>query len=149
MAEAALERADFPYFRRLQTRWMDNDAYGHVNNVVYYAYFDTAITGFLIKRGVLDYQKSPAFGIAVETHCQFFKELSFPEEIDAGLRVARLGRSSVKYEIALYRKDDPEAAAFGYFVHVYVDRASRRPVPVPDAARALLSELVVGGDSPE
>jgi len=148
MTDAAVDRADFPCFRRLQTRWMDNDAYGHVNNVVYYAYFDTAITGFLIERGVLDPQNSPSFGIAVETHCRFFKELSFPEEIDAGLRVARLGRTSVKYEIALYRKEDPEPAAFGYFVRVYVDRTSRRPVPVPDAARALLTDLVPG-ENPE
>ncbi len=145
MTDEALGRADFPCFRRLQTRWMDNDAYGHVNNVVYYAYFDTAITGFLIDNGVLDYQKSPAFGIAVETHCRFLKELSFPDDIDAGLRVARLGRTSVKYEIALYRQDDPEPAAFGYFVHVYVDRVTRRPVPVPDTARALLADLVIPG----
>lgn len=149
MTDAAVERADFPCFRRLQTRWMDNDAYGHVNNVVYYAYFDTAITGFLIERGVLDYRNSPAFGIAVESHCRFLKELSFPEKIDAGLRVARLGRTSVKYEIALFRKDDPEAAAFGYFVHVYVDRVTRRPVPMPDAVRALLAELQPDRRDPE
>jgi acyl-CoA thioester hydrolase len=139
-----IKRADFPVFRRIPTRWLDNDVYGHVNNVVYYSYFDTAVTGHLVESGVLDYHNAPVFGIVVETKCSFLKELAFPDVVEAGLRIARLGNSSVRYEIALFREGDAEAAAFGYFIHVYVDRANRRPVRIPDHVRAVMAPLVVG-----
>ncbi|HWK43992.1 MAG TPA: thioesterase family protein [Stellaceae bacterium] len=122
---------------------MDNDVYGHVNNVVYYSYFDTVVNGFLIDRGLLDIEHSPAIGLVVETLCRYHAALAFPDRIDAGLRVARLGTSSVRYEIGLFRSDAPTPAATGHFVHVYVDRASRRPVPVPSAARSILTELIL------
>ena len=134
-------RADFPYFMSIPTRWMDNDIYGHVNNVTYYSYFDTAVNHHLITAGGLDIHAGPAFGVVAETSCRFFKELQFPDIVDAGVRVARLGRSSVRYEIGLFRGDDEEPAALGTFVHVWVDRAGRRPVPIPDAIRAALAPL--------
>jgi acyl-CoA thioester hydrolase len=137
-----IKRADFRAFRRIPTRWLDNDVYGHVNNVVYYSYFDTAVTGHLVESGVLDYHNAPVFGIVVETKCRFLKELAFPDVVEAGLRIARLGNSSVRYEIGLFREGDAEAAAFGYFIHVYVDRASRRPVRIPDNVRAIMAPLV-------
>jgi acyl-CoA thioester hydrolase len=138
-----ITRADFRTFRRIPTRWLDNDVYGHVNNVVYYSYFDTAVTGHLVESGVLDYQSAPAFGIVVETKCSFLKELAFPDVVEAGLRIAKLGNSSVRYEIGLFREGDPEPAAFGYFIHVYVDRENRRPVRIPDPVRAVMAPLVV------
>jgi acyl-CoA thioester hydrolase len=120
---------------------MDNDTYGHVNNVVYYAYFDTAVNAHLIAAGHLDIRAGAAIGIVVETACRFHKALSFPDSVDAGLRIVRLGNSSVTYEIALFRAGDDDAAATGRFVHVWVDRATRRPVPVPDAIRSALAPL--------
>jgi acyl-CoA thioester hydrolase len=120
---------------------MDNDTYGHVNNVVYYAYFDTAVNAHLIASGHLDIQAGVAIGIVVETACRFHKALSFPDSVDAGLRILRLGHSSVTYEIALFRAGDDDAAATGRFVHVWVDRATRRPVQVPDAIRSALVPL--------
>ena len=134
-------RADFPYFMAIPTRWMDNDIYGHVNNVTYYSYFDTAVNHHLITAGGLDIHAGPAFGVVAETSCRFFKELQFPDIVNAGVRVARLGRSSVRYEIGLFRGEDEEPAALGTFVHVWVDRAGRRPVPIPDAIRAALAPL--------
>jgi len=134
-------RADFPYLMSIPTRWMDNDIYGHVNNVTYYSYFDTAVNHHLITAGGLDIHAGPAFGVVAETSCRFFKELQFPDIVNAGVRVARLGRSSVRYEIGLFRGDDEEPAALGTFVHVWVDRAGRRPVPIPDAIRAALAPL--------
>ena len=139
-------RAAYPYFARLTTRWMDNDAYAHVNNVVYYAFFDTAVNELLIQSGVLDIRRSPIIGFVVETGCRFFAPLAFPDRIDAGVRVARIGTSSVRYEIGIFRDEDETAAAQGHFVHVYVDRASNRPVPaLPEALRAVLQPLLVGG----
>jgi acyl-CoA thioester hydrolase len=120
---------------------MDNDTYGHVNNVTYYSYFDTVVNEHLIRAGALDIRDGDAIGIVVETACRFHKPLSFPETIDAGLRVARIGRSSVAYEIALFRGGDDDAAATGRFVHVWVDRAQRRPIPVPPRIRAALEPL--------
>lgn len=144
MAEdETIRRADFPHFRKIPTRWLDNDVYGHVNNVVYYSYFDTAVTGHLVESGVLDYRDAPVIGIVVETQCRFLKELAFPEVVEAGIRIARLGNSSVRYEIALFRGNDPEPAATGHFVHVYVDRDSRRPVRIPENVRAAMAPLVV------
>lgn len=134
-------RERFRYLLSLPTRWQDQDAYGHVNNVVYYSLFDTAVNTHLVQEGGLDIQRSPIIGLVVETRCQFLRELHFPGNVDAGLLVTRLGNSSVTYEIGLFREGEPEAAARGHFVHVYVDRGSRRPVPVPDTIRAALKEL--------
>ena len=139
-------RAAYPYFARITTRWLDNDAYAHVNNVVYYSFFDTAVNEMLIQSGVLDIRRSPIIGFVVETRCRFFAPIAFPDRIDAGVRVARIGTSSVRYEIGICRAEDETAAAQGHFVHVYVDRASNRPVPaLPEALRAVLQPLLVGG----
>jgi acyl-CoA thioester hydrolase len=135
-------RDAYPHFFRIETRWADNDIYGHVNNAVYYQYFDTAVNRFLIDRGVLDVAGSAVFGVTVETGCRFMKSLAFPEVIEAGVRVAKLGRTSVRYELALFRAGENDAAATGHFVHVYVDRTTRRPVPVPDDVRAALQPLL-------
>lgn len=143
---APSRRSDYPWFLAIATRWMDNDTYGHVNNVTYYAYFDTVVNEHLIRAGGLEIRNGPAIGIVVETACRFHKPLSFPDVVDAGLRVAGIGRSSVRYEIALFRKDDDEPAATGRFVHVWVDRAGRRPIPVPAPIRAALASLLAGGD---
>jgi acyl-CoA thioester hydrolase len=140
-------RGDYPAFLAIATRWMDNDTYGHVNNVTYYAYFDTVVNEHLIRAGGLDIRNGSAIGIVVETACRFHKPLSFPDIVDAGLRVAAIGRSSVRYEIALFRQDDDEPAATGRFVHVWVDRAHRRPVSVPAPIRAALEPLCVGSDA--
>ena len=121
---------------------MDNDAYRHVNNVVYYSWFDTVVNEYLIRRGLLDVETSPVIGLVVETHCQYFSPVSFPDTVHAGMRVASLGNSSVRYEIGLFRNDDALAAAQGHFVHVYVDRASNRPVPVPSDVRQALEQLL-------
>lgn len=121
---------------------MDNDVYGHVNNVVYYSYFDTAVNGYLIQAGALDIQRSPVIGLVVETSCRYRAPISFPETITSGLRVARIGRSSVRYEIGLFKEQEDEAAAEGHFIHVYVDRATSRPCPLPEELRAALLPLL-------
>ncbi|WP_246662149.1 acyl-CoA thioesterase [Prosthecodimorpha hirschii] len=139
---APLSRADFRHFRTLSTRWMDNDVYGHVNNVVYYSFFDTVVNGHLIEAGLLDPKTSPIIGLVVETQCRYRASLAFPEPVVAGLRVAHLGRSSVRYEIGLFRADADDSAAEGHFVHVYVDRATQKPVPIPDPVRAALAALL-------
>ncbi len=135
-------RADYVHFSRITTRWMDNDVYGHVNNVVYYSYFDTVVNKFLIEGKSLDVERSNIVGLVVETQCQYFRSITFPDTVDAGIRVAKLGTSSVRYEVGLFRNDDEMAAAQGYFVHVYVDRATNRPAPIPEVARNLLSTLM-------
>jgi acyl-CoA thioester hydrolase len=135
-------RASYRSFLAIPTRWMDNDAYGHVNNVVYYSYFDTAVNEHLIRTGALDMANSAAIGLVVETSCRFHKPLSFPELVDAGLRVAKLGNTSVRYEIGLFKHGEDEPAASGHFVHVWVDRASQRPTPLPEAVRQALQPLV-------
>jgi acyl-CoA thioester hydrolase len=135
-------RSAYRHFSSISTRWMDNDAYGHINNVVYYSYFDTVVNRYLIEAGVLDVQKSPVIGLVVETHCNYFSPLSFPQTVDTGLRVARLGASSVRYEIGLFGGGAPLAAACGHFVHVYVDRETRRPAPLPPALIATLQGLL-------
>lgn len=137
-------RAAYRHFRTITTRWMDNDAYGHINNVVYYSYFDTAVNHYLLEAGVLDIEHGPVIGLVVETQCAYFSPIAFPETVHAGIRVARLGSSSVRYEIGLFRGDDPTASAQGHFVHVYVDRSTRRPVALPDPLRAALTGLVRG-----
>ncbi len=140
-SSAARWRAGYRHFLAIPTRWMDNDTYGHVNNVVYYSYFDTVINEYLIREGGLDIRAGATIGLAIETFCQFHAPLSFPETIDAGLRVGKLGNSSVRYEIGLFRRDDDSAAATGYFVHVFVDRATQRPTAMPPAIRDALQRL--------
>ncbi len=137
-----LARDAFPVFRSITTRWMDNDVYGHVNNVQYYAFFDSAVNGWLIERGLLDVKRSDTVGLVVETGCTYFASVAFPDVIEAGIRVTKLGRSSVRYEVGIFRAGAAEAAAQGHFVHVYVDRASQRPVEIPPSARDALSALL-------
>ena len=134
-------RSAYPHFLLITTRWMDNDVYRHVNNVVYYSYFDTVVNQYLIEQGALDIEKSEVIGLVVETQCRYFSPITFPSKVHAGLRVAHLGNSSVRYEVGLFRDDAPLAAAQGHFVHVYVDRASNRPVPLPAPLRAALEPL--------
>ena len=134
-------RSAYRAFRTITTRWMDNDPYGHMNNVVHYSLFDTAVNGWLIEAGVLDIHGGDQIGLVVETGCRYFSELAFPDAVAAGIRVARLGSSSVRYEVGLFRNDEQQAAAEGYFIHVYVDRASRRPKPLSDALRAALEGI--------
>jgi acyl-CoA thioester hydrolase len=136
-------RAGYRHFLAIPTRWMDNDVYGHVNNVVYYSYFDTVINEYLVRRGGLDPHGGAVIGLAVETFCQFHAPLSFPAVIDAGLRVGKLGRSSVRYEIGLFQQGREAPAATGHFVHVFVARATQRPTAIPDPMRAALAALQV------
>ncbi|HET9578567.1 MAG TPA: thioesterase family protein [Usitatibacter sp.] len=134
--------SDYRHTREITTRWMDNDVYGHVNNVVYYSFFDTVVNGWLIERGALDIHKAEVIGLVVETACHYFAPLSYPGTLTAALRVAHVGRSSVRYEIALFAPGSDTAAAQGHFVHVYVDRATRRPVAeLPAALEAALEPL--------
>lgn len=134
-------RSAYRHFRSITTRWIDNDVYAHVNNVVYYAWFDTVVNQYLIETGALDIERSPVIGLVVETRCNYFSPVSFPDRVHAGLRVARLGASSVRYEVGLFRNDDALAAAQGHFVHVYVDRATRRPAALPEKLREVLAAL--------
>ena len=136
-------RADFVAFEDVHSRWMDNDAFGHINNVVYYSFFDTAVNRYLIERNVLDIAKSETIGLVIETQCKYFAPIVYPDLIHVGLKVAHLGNSSVKYEVAIFRNDENVASALGYFVHVYVDRASNKPTPIPQNVRAVLQELVI------
>ena len=133
------ERSQFPVFRTIATRWMDNDAYGHVNNVQYYSFFDTAVNAALIDAGVLEPASSPVIGLVVETGCRYFQPMAFPDLVSAGLRVDHLGARSVRYALGLFRGEEDEASAAGHFTHVYVDRATRRPVPIPEPVRRVLS----------
>ena len=136
-------RDRFRHFLTIPTRWMDNDAYGHVNNVTYYSWFDTVINQYLISEGGLDINQGEVIGIAAESLCRFRRAFTFPEVVEAGLRVAHLGNSSVRYEIGLFHEGDHGAAAAGYFVHVFVDRSSRTPVAIPATIRAALASLSV------
>jgi acyl-CoA thioester hydrolase len=124
-------RSHYRAFRSIGTRWMDNDVYGHVNNVVYYSWFDTAVNAYLIEQGALDIHRGAIIGLVVETQCNYFAPLAFPQMVQAGLRVAHLGTSSVRYEVGLFAEGEEEPAAGGHFVHVYVDRETRRPAPLP------------------
>jgi len=135
-------RADYKAIRAVPTRWMDNDHYGHVNNVTYYSYFDTAVNGFLIEASDIDIRELPAIGIVAESSCRFLSATSFPDIVYAGIAVERLGRSSVVYQIGLFRNDEQTPCAFGRFVHVYVDRLTRRPVPIPEAIRNVVEALI-------
>ncbi|MBX3635226.1 MAG: acyl-CoA thioesterase [Rubrivivax sp.] len=136
-----LPRSRFPRFQTLTTRWMDNDVYGHVNNVVHYSFFDTAVNRYLIEAGALDIHAGAVIGLVVQSQCHYFAPLAFPQTVHAGLRVAQRGRSSVHYEIGLFADDADTAAAVGRFVHVYVDRAGRRPVALPENLLAALAPL--------
>ncbi len=143
MSRKTETRADYPHHLAIPTRWMDNDVYGHVNNVVYYSWFDTAVNRYLIDEGVLDIAASPVIGLVVATNCAYFASVAFPDEIVAGVRVAHLGNSSVRYEIGLFKPGLDTPAAAGEFTHVYVDRASNRPTALPAALRAALEKIVV------
>lgn len=134
-------REMFHHFSPIQTRWSDNDSYGHVNNVVYYAYFDTAVNNYLIARGALDIDSGAVIGLVVETGCHYFAAAAFPDVLQAGMRVVHLGNSSVRYEIAIFREGADLALAQGHFVHVYVDRVTRRPTALPATLRAAVMAL--------
>ncbi|MBK0399688.1 acyl-CoA thioesterase [Limibaculum sp. M0105] len=141
----APRRDAFAAFRPITTRWSDNDIYGHVNNVRYYSFFDTAVNGHLIEAGALDIHDGPVIGLVVETRCSYFAPLAFPQTVEAGLRVDRLGRSSVSYALGIFREGADDAAAAGAFTHVYVDRETRRPVALPARLRAVLEGLLLPG----
>ena len=136
-------RSAYIAFSAITTRWMDNDVYGHVNNVVYYSWFDTAVNGHLIAQGALDIHAGQVIGLVVETQCHYFAPIAFPQKVTAGIRVAHVGKSSVRYEVALFADDEPLCAAKGHFVHVYVDRASRKPVALPQSLAAVLEKIKV------
>ena len=136
-------RSTYRTFRLLATRFLDNDIYGHMNNVVHYSLFDTAVNGWLIDKGVLDMRQGEQIGLVVETGCRYFSEMAFPDRVTAGLRVGSLGNSSARYEIGLFRNDAEIAAAEGFFVHVYVDSQTRRPAPLPPALRSALETILV------
>ena len=143
MSERDHQRSDYRHFQIIPTRWMDNDIYGHVNNVHYYSFFDTAVNQFLIERGALDMHADAVVGFVVETACRYFAPLAFPDTVAAGIRVVHIGNSSVRYEIGLFRNDEPQIAAAGRFTHVYVDRASGTAVAVPQVTRAVLQSLLI------
>ncbi|MBP6899921.1 MAG: acyl-CoA thioesterase [Burkholderiaceae bacterium] len=136
-------REDYRHLSVITTRWMDNDVYGHVNNVQYYSFFDTVVNRHLIREGALDIHDGTTIGLVVETHCNYFAPLAFPDDVEAALRVAHVGSSSVRYEIGLFAPGQDLAAAQGHFVHVYVDRATRRPVKLPQALLDVLAPLRV------
>jgi acyl-CoA thioester hydrolase len=136
-------RSDYACFVTITTRWMDNDMYGHVNNVVYYSYFDTAVNEYLVREGVLDLAHGEVANFVVENQCRFFRPVRFPDTVHCGLRVTHIGRSSVRFEIGVFRNDEPRAAAQGHFVHVCCDRATQRPAPIPGAMRAVLERIAV------
>ena len=135
-------RKDYPHITTIQTRWSDNDIYGHVNNVTYYSYFDTVVNNYLIDHGGLDIAAAPVIGVAVETMCRFTQSVAYPETIELGLRVSKSGNSSVRYELEVFRKGSDIAIASGHFVHVFVERATNKPVSVPDQIRAALKLLM-------
>jgi acyl-CoA thioester hydrolase len=137
------KRSDFVAFEEIHSRWMDNDAYGHINNVVYYSFFDTAVNRYLIERNVLDVLKSEAIGFVIETQCQYFSPIAYPDLIHVGLKVTHLGNSSVKYEVAIFKNEDDVASAAGSFVHVYVNRSTNKPTPIPQDVREILAGLVL------
>jgi len=145
MASTATIRKDYRWFLDIPTRWADNDMYAHVNNVVYYSYFDTVVARFLIGSGAIDFATTPIVGVVVETQCRFLAPISFPDPVTAGLRVERIGTSSVRYGIGIFRGAATSASAEGYFVHVYVDRATQKvPTPLPARFRELLAPLLFG-----
>ena len=138
-----ISREEYPHFVALPTRWMDNDIYGHVNNALYYAFFDTAINQYLIAAGGLDITAGTVIAFAAESHCQYLRPLAFPGVVEVGLRVGKLGNSSVRYELAIFKQEETVAAAAGYFVHVFVDRETQRPVAMPPQIRTALARLML------
>ncbi len=138
-------RAEYRWFHAITTRWMDNDAFGHVNNVVYYSWMDTAVNRFLLDHKLLDVGTSPVVGIVAETGCRYISQIAYPDDVTVGIRVAKLGRSSVRYAVGIFRADEEVASADGHFVHVYVDRATMRPVAVPDFIRVELERIAEPG----
>ncbi|MCY7358514.1 MAG: acyl-CoA thioesterase [Rudanella sp.] len=136
-------RTDFRYFLPITTRWMDNDVYGHVNNVVYYSWFDTVVNQFLVVNGELDFQAGATIGLVIDTQCTYLDSVAFPDTIVAGLAVSKLGNSSVRYEAGIFKNEEQTASAQGQFTHVYVHRQTRRPVPIHDTLRALLQTILV------
>ncbi|MEO0393222.1 MAG: thioesterase family protein [Pseudomonadota bacterium] len=149
MTETTMQRAEppsrhaFRHFETIETGWADNDMYGHVNNAAYYRFFDTAVNRFLIEADVLEPETSSVIGLVVETGCRFFAPVSFPDRLDLGIAVSRLGNSSIRYELAVFKQGQEIAAAAGFFIHVYVDAATHRPVPVPDDMRAVIREQLM------
>ena len=136
-------RADFVAFEEIHSRWMDNDAYGHINNVVYYSFFDTAVNRYLIERDALNILKSDVIGFVIETQCKYFSPIAYPDMIHVGLKVTHLGNSSAKYEVAIFKNDDDIASAAGSFVHVYVNRSTNKPTPIPQNVREILTGLIL------
>ena len=137
-----LTREDFPKIIRISTRWSDNDVYQHVNNVVYFSFFDTAVNQNLLEQGFIDFQESKVVGLVVANHCQFFSSIVFPDEIFVGIAVEKLGSSSVVYRLGVFKNNDPKLCALGRFTHVYVDRSNQKPTQIPDAIRMALSRLI-------
>lgn len=138
-----ITRADYKVFYPITTRWMDNDAYGHVNNVTYYSYFDTAANTFLIKHCGLDYHNGDVVGLVVSSGCEYLAPIEFPEKVEVGVRIDKLGNSSVRYGIGIFKEGIEQACAFGHFIHVYVDNASRKPVAIPDSMRENMKKIEV------
>ena len=141
MPDPRTTRKEYNHIIPIQTRWMDNDAYAHVNNVAYYSFFDTVVNSYLIEQGALDIEHSNVIGLVVETHCNYFAPAAFPEKLEGALRVAKIGNSSVRYELGIFKQGEANAVAEGHFVHVYVDRQTRRPVSLPAALRAALQKI--------
>jgi acyl-CoA thioester hydrolase len=144
MADAAETRSSYKHFLAIPTRWRDNDVYQHVNNTEYYSYFDTVINEYLIREGGLDYESGEIVGLAIETQCKFHKPIRFPQVVDAGLRIGKLGNSSVRYEVGIFIAGDAECAAHGHFVHVFVKRPENRPTPIPPNLRTAMEKLLIG-----
>lgn len=142
MNKQSLTLEEYPFVHHIQTRWMDNDVYGHVNNVIYYSFFDTAIAVFLTSKAGLDYINGTSVGLVIETSCTYFEAIAFPDTVQVGVRVAKLGNSSVRYEVGIFKNNQTTASAQGYFVHVYVDKESQRPTPIPDQARTALITIL-------
>ena len=138
-------RSDYRAFRSISTRWMDNDVYGHVNNAIYYSFFDTVVSGWLVEHGIVDYERGQTIGLAVDSQCSYYAPIAFPDQITGGMCVRRIGTSSVKYAVGIFRKDEDQAAASGTFTHVYVDRETRRPVPLPQETRSILETVLIAG----
>jgi len=134
-------RDDYLFFHPIDTRWMDNDVYGHVNNVNYYSFFDTAVAAFLIEKGGLDYLNDPTVALVIETSCTYFASIAFPDRLSVGVRAAKIGKSSVRYEVAVFKNEEAAACAQGYFVHVYVERANQRPTEIPERVRSALEKI--------
>ena len=140
-AKARSWRGDYRIWRTHSTRWADNDAYGHVNNVVYYEWFDSAVNGWLVGEGLLDIEQGDPIALVVETRCTYWEPLAFPADVEVGLAIEHIGRSSMRYRIGIFATGAEQAAAEGHFIHVMVDRTSRRPVPIPDQWRAALEAI--------